>query len=248
MFRISRRFLVLLAVIVGALVLFVTPVWAAATATSVSLNAAANCTNADLDIGLVSVGAHREYGLTSTIYGADYEFEQPTGIGDFNGVYVGYGMALSGQPDGTLVGSYAYVGETPPSAADTAEWFVVYECDPGGNNTVLYTCFGPYGNCPKTVAEYVALTTPGCDVMLPVPATAVGGTFVVDAQTYWKPGEPTDTVIAAGNSAKVIGVDASGQYYKIAWGCDFLWVPVNTIGPNFDAVWNGAPLPTGVVD
>lgn len=56
------------------------------------------------------------------------------------------------------------------------------------------------------------------------------------------------TEIAAGQSARVIGMDASGQYYKILWVCDFVWVPASTIGPNYDDVWHGAPLPTAVVD
>jgi len=90
---------------------------------------------------------------------------------------------------------------------------------------------------------------PGCDVLMPIPATAVGGTFVADAPVYWKPGELTSPVVTirAGNSARVLGLDASGQYYKIIWVCDFVWVPKATLGPNYDAVWNGAPLPTGVV-
>ena len=89
----------------------------------------------------------------------------------------------------------------------------------------------------------------GCDVLLPIPATAVGGTFVADAPVYWKPGELTSPLVTikAGNSARVIGLDASGQYYKIIWACDFVWAPVGTLGPNYDAVWNGAPLPTAVV-
>lgn len=90
---------------------------------------------------------------------------------------------------------------------------------------------------------------PGCDVSLPVPATAVGGTFVTDAALYAEPGvltSPTLT-IPAGQSARVIGLDASGQYYKIAWVCNFLWVRSNTIGPNYDSVWQGRPLPTDVV-
>lgn len=248
MFSVSRRSLVLLIVLVIALVLAASPVWAAATATSVALTAGADCDNASLDIGLTSSNAHREYGMSSTANGMIYDFEQSTTLNDFNGVYIGYGISTFGKPDGTVIGSYAYIGETPPSPADTAEWFVVYECDTGGNNTVLYTCYGAYGTCPQTVSEYIDVTTPGCDVALPVPETAVGGTFVADAQTYWTPGEATDTVIPAGNSTKVIGVDASGQYYKIAWGCDFLWVPMNTLGPNYDAVWNGAPLPTTVVN
>jgi hypothetical protein len=90
---------------------------------------------------------------------------------------------------------------------------------------------------------------PGCDLLLPIPPTAVGGTFVADAPVYWKPGQLTSPLvtIAAGNSARVLGLDASGQYYKIIWVCDFVWVPVGTLGPNYDAVWNGAPLPTAVV-
>lgn len=90
----------------------------------------------------------------------------------------------------------------------------------------------------------------GCDILLPVPATAVGGTFVANAPTYWTPGQLTDPLVTieAGKSARVIGLDASGQYYKIAWACDFLWVPKDTIGPNYDNVWNGAPLPTAIVN
>lgn len=88
----------------------------------------------------------------------------------------------------------------------------------------------------------------GCDVLMNIPDTAVGGSFVADAATYWKPGEMADTVIAAGNTARVLGVDATREYYKIIWVCDYLWVPVTTMGPNYDAVWNGAPLPTGVIE
>ncbi len=91
---------------------------------------------------------------------------------------------------------------------------------------------------------------PGCDVLMPIPATAVGGTFVADAPVYWEPGELTSPLvtIAAGNSARVLGLDATGEYYKIIWVCDLVWVPRATLGPNYDAVWNGAPLPAGVVE
>lgn len=91
---------------------------------------------------------------------------------------------------------------------------------------------------------------PGCDVLMPIPATAVGGSFVADAPVYWKPGELTTPLVTikAGNTARVIGQDASGQYYKIVWACDFVWVPKATMGPNYDAAWNGAPLPTAVVE
>jgi hypothetical protein len=90
----------------------------------------------------------------------------------------------------------------------------------------------------------------GCDVLLPIPATAVGGTFVADAPVYWAPGKLTSPLVTipAGNSARVLGLDSTGEYYKIIWVCDFVWVPKATLGPNYDAVWNGAPLPTAVVD
>ena len=35
---------------------------------------------------------------------------------------------VSSQPVDTLIGSYAYVGETPPGATSTAEFFVFYKC------------------------------------------------------------------------------------------------------------------------
>lgn len=89
---------------------------------------------------------------------------------------------------------------------------------------------------------------PGCDVLMYIPSTAVGGRFVSDAAVYWKPGEVTKHVIKAGTSVRVLGKDATGAYYKILYVCDYLWVPVGTLGPNYDAVWNGAPLPTAVVE
>jgi LysM repeat protein len=89
----------------------------------------------------------------------------------------------------------------------------------------------------------------GCDTLVNIPSTAVGGTFVANAPLYFAPGrlvEPAQT-IAAGNTARVIGLDSTRQYYEIIWVCDFLWVPANTIGPNYDQVWHGRPLPTEVV-
>ncbi|MBP8972553.1 MAG: hypothetical protein KBH93_01645 [Anaerolineae bacterium] len=109
----------------------------------------------------------------------------------------------------------------------------------------------PDGGCFAIDNIQTSLTAlPGCDMLLPIPATAVGGTFVADAPLYWAPGKLTSPLvtITAGNSARVLGLDASGQYYQIIWVCDLVWVPTATLGPNYDAVWNGAPLPTGVVE
>lgn len=93
------------------------------------------------------------------------------------------------------------------------------------------------------------LVQEGCRANLSIPGHAVGGRFLADAQAYWAPDRAIPGVtIAAGKSARVLGMDASGRYYQIIWGCQKLWVPVHAMGPNFDSVWNGAPLPTVVVE
>jgi hypothetical protein len=48
------------------------------------------------------------------------------------------------------------VGQTPPSASNTAEFFVYYNCT---TRQVLYSCSGAYGSCPQTAQAAAALTT-----------------------------------------------------------------------------------------
>jgi hypothetical protein len=129
------------------------------TAQGVALNSDADCTNADLDITLTSVDAIREFGQTSLLDGTIVgSFEQGTGLANFSGTYIGYGMPVSpDQSAGTVIGSYAYVGTTPPSAATTGEFFVAYVCDTG---EVLYSCYGPYGTCPQTAQQWQAQAEP----------------------------------------------------------------------------------------
>jgi hypothetical protein len=92
--------------------------------------------------------------------------------------------------------------------------------------------------------------SPGCDTLLPITSTAVVGAFVADAEVYWKPGALTNPVITlpADKTAWVLGQDASGAYYKIIWSCAQVWVPKGTMGPDYDDVWNGTPLPTIVIE
>ena len=109
---------------------------------------------------------------------------------------------------------------------------------PGGNPLPIWTV-----SCQPRPVD--------CGAYLPLTADAVVGRFVADAPTYWAPGELVEprVTIPAGKTAWVLGVDKGGQYYKIIWACDLLWVPKNTMGPNVgDPVWGGAPLPTGVVE
>ena len=82
-----------------------------------------------------------------------------------------------------------------------------------------------------------------------LPEGSAVGQFVANALTYWRPGDLTNPLVTipAGKTAWVLGMDETGQYYKIIWACNYLWVPISTMGPNPDQVWNNTPLPTGIV-
>jgi len=112
-------------------------------------------------------------------------------------------------------------------------------------------CFGAYiltieGDFVLPEGEEPALQT--CRPV-DLPPGSVVGTFLTDTVAHWAPGKQTEppVVLAAGKTAWVVGMDESGAYYKIAYLCNYLWVPVESMGPNYDAVWNGTPLPTGAV-
>lgn len=129
-------------------------VHAAATAQGVALNAGASCSSGDLDLTLTTVGATREFGQATNLAGATLKtFEQATPfLGTFSGTFVDYQInpLAPEQPSETLIGSYAYVGATPPTAATTAEFFIYYNCS---TRKILLSCFGPYGTCPKTAQQ-----------------------------------------------------------------------------------------------
>lgn len=103
----------------------------------------------------------------------------------------------------------------------------------------------------KEVADAECKVLPGCDVSVALPSTAVVGQFNTSAAAYWEPGNlitnPPIT-IAEGKTYYVIGQDKTEQYYEILLGCDFVWVLKSTVGPNFDEVWQGKPLPTTIVE
>lgn len=90
---------------------------------------------------------------------------------------------------------------------------------------------------------------PGPDIVN-LPSGAVVGQFVSTTPAYFAPvsGATTTTILEVGKTAWVVGVDASGSFYKAVLSGRFFWVPVETMGPNYDDVWNGTPLPTTVVN
>jgi hypothetical protein len=153
------------------------------TATSVSLGAGANCGNADLVLGMDAGAVTHESGTVSIVSGQLGSFVQTTSLNGFNGLF-NFGMSMTSQPTGSLVGSYAWVGVNPPSGADTAEWFVLYVSGPTGTNNVIDTCYGDYGTCPQTAPEALQqLMTVGVDDDTPAP----GQTITVDVSACMFP-------------------------------------------------------------
>ena len=134
------------------------------------------------------------------------------------------------------------IGGTIPADYILEETYELYNPDGSlaSKATLHIECGSVWGSGDKGI--------PGCD-LLPIPETAVVGSFTSNAEVYWAPGQLVEpaTTITEGNTAWVLGMDASGQYYEIIWSCDYLWVPVGSMGPNFDDVWQGRPLPTEVV-
>ena len=150
----------------------------AATAQGVALNAGAGCSRGDLDLTLTTVVANRESWRATNLVGTTLvQAEQATSLSTFIGTFTGFQIVfLAGQPTNTLIGSYAYVGDTPPTAANTAEFFVYYNCT---NRQVLLSCFGPYGKCPQTAQQAAAALASQIPTLgawsLPLIVLVVGG-------------------------------------------------------------------------
>ncbi|MBN1564818.1 MAG: hypothetical protein JXA10_13305 [Anaerolineae bacterium] len=90
--------------------------------------------------------------------------------------------------------------------------------------------------------------TPDPDVVYDEP---VVGTFVSEAWALWEPKAGSlvspNVIFQPGTALWVFGMDETRQYYKVLIDIVYLWVPVNTIGPTYDATWGGRPLPNVIV-
>jgi hypothetical protein len=151
---------------------------------------------------------------------------------------VGGGTVDSGGFPNTL--TYTF----PASANTFVAWGI------GEATLVTWTVSCEHTGVRKSSSDGESVDTGGCDVFLDIPDTAVVGAFVQTVVADWAPGLATspEVTLEAGKTAWVLGVDESGAYYKIYWGCQSLWVPVSAMGPNDDDVWHGTPLPAVVVD
>jgi hypothetical protein len=99
------------------------------------------------------------------------------------------------------------------------------------------------------VEAVVEEPVPGPD-MVAIPVGAVVGTFTTTTALYWSPdaADATSDVMLVGQSLWVYGLDSSGAFYQVLLSGKTYWVPVGAVGPTFDAVWNGTPLPTTIVE
>lgn len=101
----------------------------------------------------------------------------------------------------------------------------------------------------STIELWISCAGAGCDTQISIPPQAVVGQFNANSELYWSPGNQIFPMlyVETGNTYYVAGQDQSEQYYKILLACDWLWVRKETVGPNYDDVWQGKPLPTDIV-
>jgi hypothetical protein len=181
-------------------------------------------------------------------------------IYDYNGTTVPDGPYPTGQSG---VGSTTFAGLTSGAMTTTYPAYFAVTLNTIIDGEIVYSST-MRGDCIADGAGTTSITnqelTPGSGApaaeplpgpdLVNLPSGSVVGAFVTTTPAYFAPqaGAATDTVLEAGKTLWVLGVDASGQFYKVVMAGKYFWVPVNTLGPNYDEVWNGTPLPTNTVE
>ena len=126
----KRRFFVMMAVfsMVASLV-FPAAVLAANAVLSFGLfSSSCSAATATIDVTLDSAAAREEILVTLSDGTVLKQTEHASGAGTaYNGLY-GFG-GWTAQPDGTIISLYGYIGQTPPTSADSVEFFIAYRCN-----------------------------------------------------------------------------------------------------------------------
>jgi hypothetical protein len=146
-------------------------------------------------------------------------------------------------------GSFTFVINGP---GNWSGMVLEYSSDGGATWSLSYRLVTPDTiscSAPQPAPEPTLPPVPGPD-MVDIPAGSVVGTFTQDTTLLFDPSatSQTDSTLHAGQSLWVIGLDSTGQYYQVLLSGVFYWVPVGSLGPNYDGVWNGTPLPTTTVE
>ena len=121
-------------------------------------------------------------------------------------------------------------------------------------NPLTFTLTSLAGNGLPEQVDYVqqgncdGLPTYGAaDSCVPLTPFAVVGDLPLATQAFYAPGQEASGVVLNAGTYTVLGVDESGEYYKIRLACEYLWVPVGSMQPSFQPPQNGQALPTEVV-
>jgi len=181
--------------------------------------------------------------------------------GAFNGPVVGTATVTA---DFSVIQNVTYnFGGVPVSGTLTFEQSIV-----SGTGTTLFydTGNGPLGvsagTCPgftetedtapplstfrrSSIGVTLTGTSGGCGRL---PDGSIMGKLNADTQAYYEPGNIAPGVVVKAGTYWVIGVDKSQKYYKIMLSCQFLWLPIQSLAPSYEAPWSGQPLPTRIVD
>lgn len=135
----------------------------------------------------------------------------------------------------------------------TGYWFRVVPTNSNGDNDeYTWTDRATTNDCVTGAALPPPVNPnepPGPD-MVEIPAGSVVGTFTGWTNLYSAPleGAISEHVMAPGQWLWVTGLDESGLFYQVILSGKFLWSPVENIGPTYDDVWHGMPLPTQTVE
>lgn len=79
----------------------------------------------------------------------------------------------------------------------------------------------------------------------PQPSSGVQGRILETTFGYFEPSYASATNVTLQQGTSWWVVDAQRGFYELWIACraQNVWVPAGVLGPNFDDVWQGAPLP-----
>lgn len=79
-----------------------------------------------------------------------------------------------------------------------------------------------------------------------IPEGAVVGALPESQLAYYAPGLATGNprVFLNPGTYWIVDVAVEEGFYQILLACNLLWVPIDSMRPNYDEVWQGRPLPT----
>lgn len=146
---------------------------------------------------------------------------------------------------GSFLGQYIITGRALPGAVGIG--VLVYR-----NNALVaifdgFTYADATGTTCRLAAE--ALVDAQCaDTAGFIPAGSVVGALPFGGRAYWAPGKITPNVTLNPGTYWVLNVeyddDTNRIWNQILLSCQRLWVPAEWMGPNYDNVWRGTPLPS----